>query len=294
LPGALESVEIKDAKAEVDAWCRDLRNQLTRFKWKIDPCPPGVHWKVGGLSVQKRALVYAEFGDPKAEDVTLILTMVHSDEVTPLYLGLEMAHWLTEQKDEKDLLRNRKVVLAPLINPDGFFRPKRTRVNARGVDLNRNFATRDWHPHALRDWKRKYRSDRRRFPGHKPESEPETIFQRDLIREVKPQKILSVHAPLSLMDYDGPDSGLSLAKFLSDYTKEYLKLRTQLQNMHWQFYPGSLGNFAGRELGIPTMTLELPTADPARALSYWKQFEDGARTMIEFKVQDGSTSAGVR
>ncbi len=276
---------VRDQAAEVQAWCKELRGQLNAFKWKFDPCPAGVNWKVGGLSVLGRSLVYVEVGDPKAENSTLVITMVHSDEVTPLYLGLKLAAWLS-QPEQKELLQSHRVVIAPLVNPDGLFKKRRTRQNSRGVDLNRNFATRDWNPQALIDWKKKYRSDRRRFPGHSPESEPETVFQRELIRLSHPTKILSVHAPLSMMDYDGPDTGLPLAKFLSDYGKEYLKLKTQLKTLSWRFYPGSLGNFAGRELGIPTMTLELPTADPGRAEGYWKVFEEGARTMIQFKVSD--------
>ncbi len=282
---------VRDQAAEVQAWCKELRGQVARFKWKIDPCPAEVKWKVGGLSVLGRSLVYAEFGDAAAENSTLVITMVHSDEVTPLYLGLKLAAWLS-QAEQKDLLQGHRVVIAPLVNPDGLYKKVRTRQNSRGVDLNRNFATRDWNPQALIDWKRKYRSDRRRFPGHTPESEPETVFQRELIKLSHPTKILSVHAPLSMMDYDGPDTGLPLAKFLSDYGKEYLKLKTQLKTLSWRFYPGSLGNFAGRELGIPTMTLELPTADPGRAEGYWKVFEEGARTMVQFKVSDVSSFQG--
>lgn len=290
MPQPLDVAEVKDQPAEIKAWCRELRRELTAMKWQIDPCPAGVNWKVGGISPLGRTLAYAEFGEARADNSTLILSMIHSDEVTPLYLGLQLAAWMNDPAVAREMAGNR-VVIAPLVNPDGFFKRARTRQNSRGVDLNRNFATRDWFPHALNDWKRKYRSDRRRFPGHRPESEPETIFQRDLIRLSQPQKILSIHAPLSMMDYDGPDSGLPLAKFLSDYGKKYLKLRTQLKTLSWQFYPGSLGNYAGRELGIPTMTLELPTADPRRAPGYWKQFEEGARLMIMMKSNDVGRAA---
>ena len=52
-------------------------------------------------------------------NTTLIFSMVHGDEVTPLYLGLQLAHWMHEEKPD---LEKMHVVIAPLVNPDGFFR----------------------------------------------------------------------------------------------------------------------------------------------------------------------------
>jgi hypothetical protein len=63
-------------------------------------------------------------------------------------------------------------------------------MNSRGVDINRNFGTLDWNDHALRAWKIKFKSDPRRFPGNSAMSEPETVFQKQLIETFKPQKII--------------------------------------------------------------------------------------------------------
>jgi protein MpaA len=208
--------------------------------------------------------------------------MVHPDEITPLYLGLKMAQWL---KNNQDTFGQMRVVVAPLVNPDGFFKSSRTRTNARGVDINRNFPTADWGPLALKMWKEKFKSNPRRFPGEKPSSEPETKFQEELIARVKPQKVLSIHSPLNHMDYDGPSAGaLKLSRFPMDYVKECLRLRSRLKAVSTGFFPGSLGNFAGQELGIPTLTLELPTADPSKAEGYWFNFKRGIRAMIEYVV----------
>ncbi|MGP8154830.1 MAG: M14 family zinc carboxypeptidase [Smithella sp.] len=35
------------------------------------------------------------------------------------------------------------IVIAPLLNSDGFLSTPSTRVNANGVDINRNFPTKD-------------------------------------------------------------------------------------------------------------------------------------------------------
>jgi protein MpaA len=264
---------------EITRWCKDMEGSMKKLGWNVEACRH-TDWKSGGTSVQGRPLVYAEFGDVTAKNTTLVLAMVHGDEVTPLFLGLQLVNWMDEHREAYSKIH---VVIAPLVNPDGFFRTPRTRMNARGVDINRNFATRDWPERALVAWKTKFRSDPRRFPGPTARSEPETVFQEELIRRIKPQKILSVHAPLNFMDYDGPDA-LSLERFPRDYVQQCLKLRRQLKAISSGYFPGSLGNFAGQEMGIPTLTLELPTADARRAAGYWEKFQKGIRSMIEFTV----------
>jgi len=263
----------------IESWCDSVIRESKGLKWNIDPCRD-VNWQVGGLSVQGRPLVYAAFGNPQAENTSLVLTAVHGDEVTPFYLGIRLVEWLRENQSQ---LKNTRVILAPLVNPDGLFARPRTRVNARGVDVNRNFGTKDWSARAHSAWRVRFRSDPRRNPGKNPSSEPETIFQEELIHQIKPKKILSIHAPLNFLDYDGP-TAMSLARFPRGYIRECLKLRSKLKAISGGFYPGSLGNFAGQELGIPTLTLELPSADPAKAESYWKLFNQGIQVMIKYIV----------
>jgi protein MpaA len=273
-----------EAKAKLDAWCGKVRAEIRKMGWaKLEPCE-GLNWKIGGYSVQGNPLVYAEYGNPEYANRTLVLTMVHGDENTPLYLGLKLAHWMVERIKEHEAAGVKTyVVLAPLVNPDGFFNGTKTRTNARKVDVNRNFATSDFQEKALKVWKTKYRADKRRYPGEAAASEPETLFQQELIGRIKPQKVLSVHAPLNFLDYDGP-STMSLDRFPKDYVRECMKLRSRLKAITGVFYPGSLGNYSGQELGIPTLTLELPTSDPAKAEGYWNRFRTGIHTMIDFEM----------
>ena len=279
-------------EAEIRAWCADVGAQAKVMGWDLDPCSGdfGRHWRIGGRSVEGRPLVYAEFGRPEAENTTLFLAMVHGDEGTPLYVGLRLAQWLAVNESRFPATR---VVVAPLVNPDGFFNRPRTRVNARGVDVNRNFMTKDWEDTALSSWKKQFRSNPRRFPGSVPGSEPETLFQAQLIGSYSPQKIISVHAPLNFMDYDGPTT-LSLEQFPEEYVRKCLELRSELNAVSGGYYPGSLGNYAGRERGIPTFTLELPTANPKLAGLYWNRFRTGIQTVIVFKVPQYADSKSGR
>jgi protein MpaA len=263
--------------------CTALDQAFKKRKWGNESCTlagnPDV-WQVGGTSVKGRPLMYAVFGNPEATNTTLILSMVHSDEITPLYLGFQIAAWAKENMVN---LPNAKLIIAPLVNPDGFMDVPKTRTNARGVDCNRNFATKDWHRDALKAWKSKFHSNKRRFPGHKPNSEPETLFQKMLIEKFNPSKIISIHSPLNVIDYDGPDS-LKLNVFSKEYVQKCEELRKKVKANSSGFFPGSLGNYTGRDLGIPTITLELPTARADKAIEYWNQLKKGIFTVVAHVV----------
>jgi murein peptide amidase A len=261
--------------------CEMLQKDIKNSGWDLDPCPPHRRWKIGGWSYEGRPLIYAEYGNPKNKDnVTLVISTVHADEITPLYLGFKLLDWMEENASG---FEGTYVVVAPLVNPDGLFSERKSRTNARGVDVNRNLPTADWDEKAHHLWKTRFHSNARRNPGPYANSEPETWFQVELIDEVAPHKILSLHAPLNFMDYDGPNH-LLLERFPKDYVKECLKLRNELNAFSGGFFPGSLGNYAGQERGIPTLTLELPSANARNAEGYWKTFRSGIRTVIEFNV----------
>ena len=131
----------------------------------------------------------------------------------------------------------------PLVNPDGLLKKKSTRVNARAIDLNRNFKTANNHIAAIDHWNVKTKQRARYFPGKKPLSEPESNAIHQLNEELQPTVIVSVHAPHGILDFDG--------KVRPPQRLGPLKLR-QLGT-----YPGSLGNYGYHIKNIPVMTIEL-------------------------------------
>lgn len=264
---------------DLTSMCKALDGAYQKRKWGSNPCG-SISWIEAGQSVKGRPLIYADFGPADSKNVTLVLSMVHGDEITPLYSGFEMAKWA---EAEMKKYPGARLVLAPLINPDGFLDYPKTRTNANGVDCNRNFKTADWQKDALSSWKKKFSSNPRRFPGHKPDSEPETLFQKMLIEKFKPQKIVSIHSPLNMIDYDGPDH-LKLAQFGAEYVQKCQELRQAVRAKSTGFFPGSLGNYSGVELGIPTITLELPTADYRFAIKYWEMFKKGLETVVKHEL----------
>lgn len=185
--------------------------------------------------------------DVLAEDARLNVMVVggiHGDEMSSVSL---VFHWLAlAQNPLSDTPLPITWRFIPSLNPDGLFSVPARRVNANGVDLNRNFPTPNWGRDAKKYWEVRTRRDPRRWPGRKPLSEPESQFLHAQMDRFKPNLIVSVHAPYGVLDFDGPAVPPSrLGRLYLDQVG---------------IFPGSLGNFGGVHKGVPVVTIELPSA----------------------------------
>ena len=138
------------------------------------------------------------------------------------------------------------LIFIPCLNPDGL--QLKTRTNSNGVDLNRNFPTKNW----------KLTEKDEFFGGMSAGSEIETQFLIDTINEFKPDLILTLHAPYKIVNYDGP------AKEISEKISEIINYPVEPSIGYPT--PGSFGTYAGIEREIPTITLELDEECPVEDL----------------------------
>lgn len=185
---------------------------------------------------------YAPRGGSRANQQRILLIGgTHGDEFSSVSIVFQWMQRLAEDRFQPFHWR-----VMPCLNPDGLLSIPETRTNARGVDLNRNFPTPDWDESAMPYWEKRTGRDSRRYPGPAPLSEPETRWLVRHIEYFRPHAIVSVHAPYGVLDYDGPYEPPMQLGFL----------RLNLLGI----FPGSLGNYAGRFLGVPVITLELPRA----------------------------------
>lgn len=192
-----------------------------------------------GRSVEGRTIHAFVFDG--AGPAILILGGFHGDEPSSVYVAQRLADLL---KAQPDLRRGRHVILVPNVNPDGYVRG--TRRNARDVDLNRNFPTQNWESSD---------AGSRYYGGPAPLSEPESRLVHDLVNEVRPAAIITIHAigrDRQCNNYDGP--GRDLAELMARYNGYPPEASIGYPT------PGSFGTWAGQELQIPTLTLELPAA----------------------------------
>ena len=271
------------------SFCNKVDKKFIHWGWSRSFCRH-FKWHHVRNSVNGDPLMWVAYGDEdehkkNPKDTTLIMCGIHGDEITPIKFCYDILYHLEAMEHElvegHEIFKDKMVIVAPIVNPDSFFKRRPSRTNARGVDVNRNFPTKDWYKDAIRLWKKRYRSDKRRFPGKKPLSEPETVYQVNLIKRYKPNKIISVHAPLTLLDYDGPEAEHSETHAGASELLIQMSEKAQGYKIkNYPFFPGSLGNWAGNERGIPTYTLELPTSDNRKHKKYWKQFQAAIESAI--------------
>ena len=183
------------------------------------------------MKVLKRTITKNEnelllYGESFSVNPKLIIGVVHGDEPQ----GEELINRYIEETRSG-------MLFIPSLNPDG--KILGTRTNSSGVDLNRNFPTKNWE-NTPKD---------RYYGGDKPASEVETLFLIDVIDEYKPSVIITLHTPYKIVNYDGPAKEVSenISKIIDYPVEESIGYPT----------PGSFGTYAGVERNIPTITLEM-------------------------------------
>jgi protein MpaA len=276
----------KPNSKKVKEYCDKTQAKFDRYNWGESHCHD-YSWHHVRNSYWGNPIVWFVFGDEnrlktqKDLNTTMILCGVHGDEITPVKFCFDI---LEDLRKNPEIIGDSLVVVAPIVSPDSFFRSRPTRTNARGVDVNRNFPTKDWAKNAKRLWKQRYKQDKRRYPGRYALSEQETIFQVNLINLYKPNKIISVHAPLTLLDYDGPAFSHVHGKSAKQLLIQMSQKANKYKISNYPFFTGSLGNWAGNERNIPTFTLELPNSDWNKTKKYFDMFKLAIREAINHDI----------
>lgn len=233
-----------------DAWCTKLASRIPALT--AQGCQASGLAPTGAQSRNGFPILARDFMPPSPSHVAriankkppirvLLLGGIHGDELTASAIVFQ---WMEKMQTPAAQAFEWKVV--PVLNPDGLLAAKPLRVNAKGVDLNRNFPTPGWQLEAPKYWAKATGSDPRRFPGHAPLSEPESQWVAEAIEHFHPDLIISVHAPFGVLDFDGPVAP----------PRRFGRLIYNRVGV----YPGSLGNYSGLYKHVPVITIELPNA----------------------------------
>ncbi len=241
--------------ADVTAICTKIGKKLSSVSVKdcldLEFISPRFYSNNGELILEKH---YPASPDTETPVKILFIGGIHGDEYSSISVTFK---WLKTLNDNHSGAYDWHFL--PLANPDGLLKKRATRVNANKVDLNRNFIPAKAAVNPIQHWQTYAKKRPRYFPGHKPLSEPESQAIHTLIDELKPDVIVSVHAPHGILDFDG---SITPPRKLGPL---YLK---QLGT-----YPGSLGNYGWFVKSIPVMTIELKHAGimpkPAEISRMW-------------------------
>lgn len=192
----------------------------------------GMKWRCAAWTEDVAPLFVCE--DEKTTLDLLLIGGVHGNEPEGVWLcKAVMAELLKQER-----IRLRWAAI-PEFNPEGL--AAGTRVNGRGVDLNRNLPTRDWSKDAFNA---KYP------PGEFANSEKENQFLVSYLEERSPRLIMSFHSfEKTLLNVNGACREVA----------EAISAVNQFPIVDEMGYPtpGCLGTYAGLERNSPTITYEI-------------------------------------
>ncbi len=218
---------------------------------------------MAGYSVEQRPIECVCFGpSPEGPWEVFFMGVIHGDEgIAGELLQAFQSELAAYPERYQVLLGSRTVGILPVLNPDGL--AKETRTNAHGVDLNRNCPTACWQ---VENQETPY------YSGPEAASEPETRLFIEMVEKYQPKKIVAVHSPYKVINYDGPAQALA----------EAMSERCGYPAVADIGYPtpGSMGTYIGKERNIPMITLELPEDEPLEKV--WQETKEALIAAVLF------------
>jgi protein MpaA len=197
--------------------------------------------------------------ESKSQTWVYLIAGVHGDEVEGVYVLQQLFDWL--KKDEET---NLAVIVVPIVNIDGY--RQGTRVNAHGVDLNRNLPAKSWEATIRAP---KY------HPGSKPLSEPENAYLDKLFQKYPPRFILSFHSWKPILNTNG--NCRAIAELLERYNSYPI-----YDDSIGYPTPGSLGDYAPEKYNSPVLTFECPLLSSGKTLKeIWEENRPGLEVLMK-------------
>ncbi len=202
-----------------------------------------------GYSAQGRAINAYYFGS--GTTTVLYTGGIHGNEYSSKYL---MDAWVNElDRNIQNLPANRRIVVVPLVNPDGF--AAKTRNNSRNVDLNRNFDVSDWKS----DVTTPSGAPLPGGGGPTPMSEPETQAIASLTSLLRPRLTMSYHSSASYAIGNQAGDSASLAATYASLTG-YSNQTGNSSNAFSYEISGTYDDWIAEKLGLPSVLIELATS----------------------------------
>ncbi len=214
-----------------------------------------------GVSVEGDEIL-AYKSEEKASKYNYLIAGVHGDEVEGVYILQELFKWLQDEE------LSAPIIVIPILNVDGY--RTQTRVNAHGVDLNRNLPSSNWSDEARES---KY------HPGSSALSEPENKYLVKLFEKYPPKFVLSLHSWKPMLNYNGDDC-LKYAKIIHEHNDYPL-----VADIKGHPTPGSLGEYGPEKHEAQILTFEAPLISDQKSLQQiWEENEVGLKALLNSEL----------
>ena len=200
-----------------------------------------------GTSAQGRDLTSYTFGS--GQSALLFIGATHGNEKSSAYILQNFVDYLEDHPDA--IPANRRVVIVPKINPDGF--AAGTRVNANMVDLNRNFPANNWKSSVKMP-------DQSVLPtggGVTALSEPESSALAAYVKNNAFRMIVSYHARGSVVIPNDSGDSVAIARSYADQTPVGFLANSGSGSFFNYDTTGAFEDWVHDALGKPVMVVEL-------------------------------------
>ncbi len=204
-----------------------------------------------GTSVQGRSIPAYSFGT--GASTVIFVGGTHGDEKSSTYILNSFIEDL--EKNYRTIPAGKTVIVIPNLNPDGF--AASSRLNANGIDLNRNFPADNWQTDVY-------------IPGNvfkpggggsAPLSEPESSALASLILQKQPRLVLTYHAVARLVISNDAGDSYALAQLYASKSGFGALMNSA---SHGAFEYDSTGEFEDwlhDKQNIPALLVELATTN---------------------------------
>jgi protein MpaA len=198
---------------------------------------------VVGRSAEGRRIGMRQVGDPALGGEVLVFGCIHGDECAARNIqpSSPLTAYCPDPKSD--------VYVVPNLNPDGAARG--SRLNGRGVDLNRNFPA-GWRPIGNRGDPQ--------YSGPRPFSEPETRLAARIVHQLEPELTIWFH------QYDGSRAFVRAWGQSAPAAREFARLaKLPFRLLPWP--AGTAPNWQNHRFpGTSSFVVELPPGPLARGI----------------------------
>ncbi len=202
-----------------------------------------------GNSVKGRGIVAYRFG--VGSSTILFNANLHGNETNTKRL---LDAWIYELEGNPGRIPTGKsVVVIPLSNPDGYV--ANNRLNANGVDLNRNFAANNWKSTVKMPWGETLSTG----GGTSPMSEPESAALANYISAISPRLVMSYHSQGNVAVANDAGNSWNLTKAYSAKSGYGPENGSTIGNFFDYDTTGAMEDWLADKKGIAAILIELAT-----------------------------------